>query len=98
MWIKSRGLAPTISDSKKKQIKSINNKQVKKAVRQISLEKRVKQVVYVMSKKIKEKGYDANHFFDEVVNDGRIEKFGKYLREQYAIDLQLQIVEPLKAA
>lgn len=98
MWIKSRGLAPTISDRRKKQIKSIQNKKVKKAYKQISLEKKIKQVVFVISKKIKEKGYEANHFFDEVVNDGRIERFTTYLREQYKQDLELALIEPLKNA
>ena len=51
-----------------------------------------------LSKKIKEKGYEGNHFFDNVLKDGRIEKFTAYLMNQYKVDLQLEIVEPLKAA
>lgn len=85
-WIKSRGLKPTV-----KQIKTIKNKTVRKSVKQITEDKLLKRMVFAISKKIKDKGYEANHFFDNVINDGRIPRFQQYLLEQYKIDLQLEI-------
>lgn len=97
-WIKIRGLIPQLSDRKTKKIKAIKDKTVRKQTKTISQEKAIKQVVFVMSKKIKEKGYEGTHFFDKVLKDGRIQTFTQYLLNQYSVDLQLEIVEPLKAA
>lgn len=90
-WIRSRGLQPTV-----KAIKTIKNKQIRKAVKQLSTEKQIKSMVFAISKKIKDKGYDANYFFDEVINDGRIERLTTRFKEQYKQDLQLQINDMTK--
>jgi ribosomal protein S26 len=90
-WIKSRGIVPKV-----KAIKTIKNKQLRKGVKQITTDKLIKKMVFAISKKIKEKGYEATHFFDNVLYDGRIERFRKYLLEQYKIDLQLEINKGLR--
>lgn len=90
-WIKSRGIKPSV-----KSIRTIKNKQIRKGVKQITEEKLINKMVFAISKKIKEKGYEATYFWDEVINDGRVEKFQTYLKEQYRIDFQLEINKGLQ--
>lgn len=73
-WIKTRGLTPSISNLKKRQIKSIKSRTVKKAVRQISQEKAIKSLVFVIARKLKAEGYDATHFYSVIEKDGRLEE------------------------
>lgn len=91
-WVRSRGMTPTLGDRTKKRIAKIKDKKVKKQTKQISYDKKVKQVVFIISKTIKERGYEANHFMDEVLADGRLKRFSQYLKEQYKQDLELEIV------
>lgn len=95
-WIKSRGLNKGLSPLKKKQIKAIKNKTVRKSVKQVSQEKVIKRIVFAISKKIKERGYEATHFFNEVLYDGRLEKLKQRMKEEYGKDLQLEIIAPHK--
>lgn len=90
-WIKSRGLKPTV-----KAIKTIKNKQIRKSVKQLTEEKKLERYATAIQKKIQLYGYDGNYFFDEVINDGRIERLTTRFKEQYKQDLQLQINDMTK--
>lgn len=46
-----------------------------KPLKKIPFDKAVKQITFLISRKISKKGYEGNHFLDEVLNDGRLEKF-----------------------
>ena len=95
-WIKSRGLKPALTDNRKKKISSVRNKRIKKSFKKLSEDKAIKKVVFAISKKIKEKGYEANHFFDEVIKDGRVEKLKARMKEAYKQELELEILEITK--
>ena len=72
------------------------NPEVRKAKKQLSEEKKIKQVVYVISRKLKREGYPANHFINEIFNDGRFEKFYQYVSDQYKVQLEFEIKKALE--
>jgi hypothetical protein len=79
MWVKTRGLIPQIA------------KRTDKRIKKLSMDKRIKSFVFVISQKIKKKGYEATHFFDKVINDGRVPKLLDYIKEAYQQELDLEI-------
>jgi hypothetical protein len=91
MWVKTRGLIPQIAKRTDKRIKSIKNKKVRQGAKKLSMDKRIKSFVFVISQKIKKKGYEATHFFDKVINDGRVPKLLDYIKEAYQQELDLEI-------
>ena len=73
-WIKRKGLKIDISENKKNKAKTLKNKKVRKAYKQITRDKKIEQVAFLIARKIHKDGYKGNHFFSEVIKDGRIEE------------------------
>lgn len=90
-WIKRKGIDPSkiIADIKAKAAKKkgeiISNKKVPFA-------KASKQFAFLVSRKLKIKGYPANHFYSEIINDGRLDKLKIDLKEELKRDIIIEIV------
>jgi hypothetical protein len=91
-WIKTRKLKVEISKRKETKAKSLNSKKVKKAYKQQTREQAIEQMAYAIAKKIHKDGYEGNHFYDEVIKDGRIDKLksdiSKLINTEIIIDIQ----------
>jgi hypothetical protein len=46
-------------------------------------DKASKSLAFLISRKIAKNGYKANHFFTEVINDGRQEILAQKIRQEY---------------
>lgn len=88
-WIKRNGMTPQISAKAKKTVKSLKNKTVKKAVKQQSLESKIKGMVYVISRKIKQRGFDGTGFYNKVISDGRVKELQTLINEQFKKDIEI---------
>lgn len=100
-WIKKKGIRFTMSQKKTKTIKSLKNKTVKKAVKQISVDKARKSMAFAIAKNIsahgtiKRFGYDGADFFDQVVKDGRIVKLQANISTFLKHEIRVEIIKGL---
>jgi hypothetical protein len=91
-WVKTRKLKVVISKRRESKAKSLKDKKEKKAYKQETFDQAVERVAYLVARKIHKKGYEGNHFFDEVIKDGRIDKLkediAKLINTEVTIDIQ----------
>jgi hypothetical protein len=90
-WIKTRKLKVEISKRKEEKAKTLKNKKVKKSYKKQTYETAVENLAFVIARKIHKDGYEGNHFFDEVINDGRIEKLQSEITELVKDDIIIEI-------
>ena len=90
-FIKARGISAKLSARKTKQIKGVRNKQIKKAVKQISKEKALKQVAFLIGRGIKKHGIKPTHFYSSVVNDDLKLRLTNDLAKALGKDIEIDI-------
>ena len=95
-WIKTRKLKVEISKRKETKIKNLKTKgklgkKIKKVYKQQTYDQAVEQMAYGIAQKIHKDGYEGNYFFDEVINDGRIEKLQSEITELVKDDIIIEI-------
>ena len=90
-WIKTRKLKVEISKRKTEKATTLKNKKVKKSYKKQTYEQAVESVAYAIAQKIHKEGYEGNYFFDEVINDGRIEKLQSEITELVKDDIIIEI-------
>lgn len=90
-WIKTRKLKVEISKRKEEKAKTLKNKKVKKSYKKQTYETAVENLAFVIARKIHKDGYEGNYFFDEVINDGRIEKLQSEITELVKDDIIIEI-------
>jgi len=98
-WSKTKGVAENyrVKDLKKrKELQSIskaNNPTHKyKTLKKMPFDRAATTMAYLVSRKLKEKGYEGNNFYTEVINDGRIDDLTEYI----ANTLGKQVIIELK--
>jgi len=96
-WIKRRALVGKyITDNLQQRLdKQAKNKtnRPKKPLKKLAFEKAVKQLSFLIARKIHKKGYKGNQFFSEVINDGRLEKLEKDLIEAAQNEVVIEITK-----
>ena len=96
-WIKRRALVGKyINDNLQQRLdKQAKNKtnRPKKPLKKLAFEKAVKQLSFLIARKIHKKGYKGNQFFSEVINDGRLEKLEKDLIEAAQNEVVIEITK-----
>lgn len=103
-WAKRKGLVGKIASSSlearlKVQAEAKSRNKTKKnwkTLKKPSFEKQLKAATYLVKRKIERKGYEGNHFFSEVVEDGRIEELNKQLSEVIKTNIQIEIINLTK--
>ena len=76
-WIKRKGLFTGISLKRKGKLRIAKvgkNKAEVKQLKKISREDLIKNQAFAISRSIGKKGWEGNHFVDELLNDGRLTK------------------------
>ena len=66
-------------------------RQVRK--KKLTFEKAKKQFIFLVSRKIKMKGYEGNNFYSEIVEDGRFDKLSKQLSDIIGKEIVIEIVK-----
>lgn len=99
-WAKRKGIvgkfaANTLQARIEKQAKNKTDRK-KKVLKKPSFEKSLKALTYLVSRKLKNKGYKGNHFYSEVVNDGRISKLKKDLATVLKSEIEIEIIDLTK--
>lgn len=89
-WIKKRGIKAELSDSKKKIIKLTTNKIERKDIKTKSIQSAQRSLAFAIAVNIGKKGIDPTHFFDKVVNDGRLVELQKTISETMRKDIVIQ--------
>ena len=91
-WIKTRKLKVEISKRKTVKATTLKNKKIKKVYKKQTYETAVENLAFVIARKIHKDGYEGNHFFDEVIKDGRVEKLqqdlAKIMETEIIVDVQ----------
>ena len=98
-WVKRRALVGKyITDNLQQRLdKQAKNKtnRPKKPLKKLAFEKAVKQLSFLIARKINKKGYKGNQFFSEVINDGRLEKLEKDLIEATQNEVLIEITKKI---
>jgi hypothetical protein len=66
-------------------------RQVRK--KKLTFEKAKKQFIFLVSRKIKMKGYEGNNFYSEIVEDGRFDKLSKQLSDIIGKEIVIEVVK-----
>lgn len=51
-----------------------------------------KQLAFLISRKVHRKGFKATHFYDEVINDGRLDQLQRDIAEHIKKDVVIEII------
>lgn len=93
-WSALSGLAEKIRISdlaNRKQKQSLSKRKGLKTLKKMPFDRAKKAAGYLVARSLKKKSLDPTHFFDEVINDGRIEELKQRLTEVIKKDIQIQI-------
>lgn len=90
-WIKKNNLNPVkvIQDMRMKAAEKAGKKYDGKKP---SFNDATKQLTYIVARGIKKKGFEPNHFYSDVINDGRLEK----LKNDYAAAVGKDLILDMK--
>lgn len=93
-WVKRKGIVGKFQKENLTTRESQREKSERKLkpLKKIPFEKAVKALTYLIARKVATKGYEADHFLDEVLNDGRLKK----LQEDVSKELKRQITIEIK--
>lgn len=103
-WAKRKGIVGKIAtaslDARLKaqsEAKARNkNRKVWTKLKKPSFDKQLKAVTYLVSRKLKNKGYEGNHFYSEIVQDGRLNELRNKLAEVLKSSIQVEIIDLTK--
>lgn len=87
-FIKVRGLK-----GNPKEIPKVKNKTIRKGLKQISKEKALKQVAFLIARGIKKHGIKPTHFYSDVINDELKQNLQRDLTIALKRDIELNIKE-----
>ena len=95
-WGASRGyigefMKTNLKQRLEQQSKNKTNRK-KKPLKKLAFDKAKKQFVYLVSRKLKQKGYKGNNFFSEVFDDGRVETLTQALTQLLSRNVAIEIV------
>lgn len=81
-WVKRKGLNPSkiIDDMRAKKL----GKQPSKRTPFLQAKK---QLAFIVSRKIKVKGYEGNEFYSDVINDGRVDQLNKDIGKEIKLEI-----------
>ena len=88
-WARRKGIDPRAKINSWRETyrnKTVKNKRVDQ-LKPVSYKSALEQFEYIVKRKIKNKGFEGNDFFSEVVDDGRLD----ILNEQIAKELDIDI-------
>lgn len=92
-WIKRKGINPVKVISEMRE--SAREKKVKKKIvnqlKKPSFAQALKQMDFIVRRKLTAKGYSANYFYSQVINDGRIERLKSDYKKATGKDLILEV-------
>lgn len=99
-WAKRKGIVgkfanDTLSNRLAKQAQNKTNRK-KKTLKKPSFEKSLKALTFLISRKLKHKGFEGNHFYSEVVNDGRLDKLKQDLAMVLKENIEIEIIDLTK--
>jgi len=103
-WAKRKGIVGKFATSslnsriKLQSEAKANNRNRKewKTLKKPSFEKQLKAVTYLVSRKLQAKGYEGNHFYSEVIEDGRVEKLKQDLALVLKSNIEVEIIDLTK--
>lgn len=95
-FVKRRHIKVDISTRKKKVLKSIRTKGIRQREKAISIEKKQKQVAFLIGRKIAKDGVEAHPFFDKVFNQARLDRLTEQLKPVIKEEIVFNIKEVLK--
>lgn len=94
-WSATRGLAEKIRISdleQRKQRQSLSERKNLKTLKKMPFDRAKKAAGYLVARSLQKRSLDPTHFFDEVINDGRLQELedsiAKILKAEVLIDIR----------
>jgi hypothetical protein len=88
-WIRRKGIDPRAKINSWREAyrnKVVKNKRVED-LKPVSYKSAIQQFEYLVRRKVKEKGFEGNNFFSEVVDDGRLDILMNEVAQELDIDV-----------
>lgn len=98
-WSATRGLAEKIRISdleKRKQKQSLSERKNLKTLKKMPFDRAKKAAGFLVARSLKKKSLEPTHFFDEVLNDGRIAKLKEDLTKLVKTEFTIEIRKEIK--
>jgi hypothetical protein len=95
-WIVSRSIKVEVSKRSQAKAKDLKNRKIRKSYKEQTREQVIKQMAYAMAKNIHKNGIPPTHFFDNVVNDGRIEKLKEDISKIFKAEVLIEIRKTIR--
>ena len=97
-WSATRGLAEKIRISDleaRKQKQSLSERKNLKILKKMPFDRAKKAAGFLVARNLKKKSLEPTYFFDEVLNDGRIDKLkddlGQLVKKEFTIEIRKEI-------
>lgn len=98
-WAKKQGVAEKLRKKdletrlgRQSKSKRSNKKQLKK----MPFERAAKSIAFLVARKLKKKGFEGNHFFSEIIRDGRVDELSAKLKEVIKSEIRIEVLTGLK--
>lgn len=90
-WAQIKGIDPRRKLEEARQARRLKTvkKQRVKILKPVTYKVAVRQFAFVVRRKLKAKGYEANHFYSDVISDGRVELLQKVISEEFKKELNI---------
>jgi hypothetical protein len=98
-WSATRGLAEKIRISDleaRKQKQSLSERKNLKTLKKMPFDRAKKAAGFLVARSLKKKALEPTHFFDEVLNDGRVDKLRNDLAELVKTEFTIEIRKEIK--
>lgn len=97
-WANVKGVAESlrVKDLKlrkdRQSISKSNNPNHKyKTLKKMPFAQATKSMAFLVARKLKQKGYEGNHFMTEILQDGRLDDLSEYMATQMGKQIQIEI-------
>lgn len=99
-WVKRKGIvgdfqSQNLADRLAKQAHAKSQRR-KKALQKLPFDKATKALTFLIARKIKAKGIEGNHFYHDVINDGRLDKLQEALSKIITTGVRVEIINAIE--
>lgn len=96
-WIKQKGLNPVkiISEMRMEARSKVGTKGIYKPRKKLTFTKATEALTFLVSRKLKNKGYEGNNFYSDIINDGRLEKLKEDIQNELNEEVEI-LIDPDK--
>lgn len=90
-WMKRKGIDPRRNIEDMREKARVGKVKRVERLKPISYQSAAKSFAFVVKRKLQKEGFEATHFVSKVLNDGRMEKMRKDIREMFNKNIVIEL-------